>query len=68
MGTSIDPHKLDEPGFIVAWRSKKEFKAGKYLDKVMTLGEAMKEAEKLSQKGDGNTYWAEAVPQTFAPH
>ena len=68
MSTTIEPHTLDEPGFIVAWRSKKEFKAGKNLDKVMTYGEALKEAEKLNQKDDGMTYWAEAEPKPVAPH
>ena len=68
MSASVEPHKLEEDGYIVAWRSKKEFMAGKNLDKVMTYGKAIQEAEKLTKKGDGNVYWAEAVPKKFAPH
>jgi hypothetical protein len=65
---SLEPHSLDTPGFIVAWRHKQEFKAGKMLDDVMTYGEALKKAEQLNQKGDDMFYWVETQPQKFAPH
>jgi len=68
MGKGIEPHGDDEPGFIVAWRSKKLFEAGKYLDEVMTFGEAREKAEALSAGDPEKTYWAERQPQHFAPH
>jgi hypothetical protein len=68
MSKGIEPHGLDETGFIVAWRSKKLFEAGKYLDEVMTFGEATKKAEELSAGDASKTYWAERQPQHFEPH
>lgn len=68
MSKGIEPHSLDEPGYIVAWRSKKRFEAGKNLDEVMTFGEAQKKAEALSADDPTKTWWAEAQPQHFAPH
>lgn len=66
--STLGPHKLDEPGFIVAWHSKREFKAGKMLDQVMTFGEAKRKAEELGHDTDDTVYWAEPLPQKFAPH
>ena len=68
MSAGLGPHKATEPGYIVAWRSKKQFKAGKYLDEVMTYGEAQNKAEALSAKDDELTFWAEHEPQKFEPH
>ena len=68
MPTAVDPHSTDEPGYIVAWRSKKEFKAGKYPDEVMTYGEARAKAEKLSAENTELTYWAEHEPFEYKPH
>ncbi len=62
MSAGIEPHKPDEPGFIVAWRHKKEFKAGKFRDQVMTYAEACKKAEKLTAESQDTVYWAEALP------
>ncbi|MDT8386720.1 MAG: hypothetical protein RQ736_04360 [Thiogranum sp.] len=66
--STIDPHPLDTPGYIVAWRDKQAFEAGKMLDDVMTFGEATRKAEELSKKSDNRFYWAEQLPQKFEPH
>lgn len=58
----------DAPGFIVAWRERYEHKAGRFLDKVMTYGEARKKAEQLQAGDSGKTYWAEPKPEDFKPH
>lgn len=39
--------KDDDAGYIIGWRYKYEFKSGKYADKVMTYGEALKRAQEL---------------------
>ena len=62
MTTGIEPHKDDEPGYIIAWRHKKEFKAGKNRDEVMTYGKALKKAEELTSKSKDTVYWAEGLP------
>ncbi len=64
----LDPIHDTDGGFYVAWHSKRAFKAGKFSDKVMTYGEAKKEAQKLATKHPENTYWAEHIPKVFAPH
>jgi hypothetical protein len=68
MSAGVEPHETSESGYIVAWRSKKKFEAGKYLDEVMTFGEARKKAEELSAANPGLTYWAEHQPRHFEPH
>jgi hypothetical protein len=68
MVTGIDPHPPSEPGYIVAWRSKKKFLAGKYLDDVITYGEACDKARQLSEAHPDMTFWAEPTPQHFEPH
>ncbi len=68
MSTGIDPHPADEPGFIVAWRSKKAFEAGKFLDEEMTFGEARDKAAKLSAEHPDKTYWAERKPFVYEAH
>ncbi len=68
MSQGIDPHDSSEPGYIVAWRSKKKFEAGKFLDEVMTFGEAREKAASLSAGDPEKTYWAEAQPQQYQPH
>lgn len=68
MTAGIEPHDLSESDYIVAWRSKKEFRAGKYLDDVMTYGEAQEKAGKLSAEHPDMTFWAEHTPQHFEPH
>ena len=52
-------HPSDEPGYIVAWKYKYKFKAGKYADEVMTYGEAQKRAEELSAENAEMTFWPE---------
>jgi hypothetical protein len=68
MTAGIGPHARSEPGYIVAWRSKRAFEAGKYLDKVMTYGEALDQAQDMSAKNPELTFWAEHTPQHFEPH
>lgn len=55
-----------DPGFIVAWHSKLKHEAGKQKDKVMTWGEAQREAEKLEKQHPENTYWAEHIPEDYS--
>ncbi len=68
MSAGIGPHKITEPGFIVAWHSKRQFRAGKQLDPIMTFGEAQERAKTLSQKNQDLTFWAEHAPQKFESH
>lgn len=68
MTTGIGPHKNSEPGFIVAWHSKRQFRAGKFAHEVMTYGEAQARARALSAKNRDLTFWAEHAPQEFEPH
>jgi len=68
MSAGIGPHAPDEPGYIVAWRSKKEFRAGKYLDAVMSYAQAGEKADKMSAEHPEMTFWAEHTPQHFEPH
>jgi len=68
MSAGIGPHSPGETGYIVAWRSKKEFRAGKYLDAVMTYGEAEARAQTLSGEHPDKTFWAEHEPLHFEPH
>ena len=60
-------HENDQ-GFVVAWHSKQKHQAGKFQDKVMTWGEAHREAEKLEGEHPENTYWAEHIPQDYSHH
>lgn len=59
-------YKDDDPGYIVAWKYKYEFKTGKF-DEVMTYGEAKRKAEQLQTKHPDQTFWAERVqtPKKF---
>jgi hypothetical protein len=67
MSGGIEPHNPDEQGWIIAWRHKSEFKAGKNPE-VMTYGEARKKAEELTAASEDTFYWAEAVARTYKPH
>ena len=49
----------DAPGYIVAWKLKYEFSAGKLTDEVMTYAEACQRAEELGQQHPEKTFWAE---------
>ncbi len=49
----------DDPGYIVAWRNKYDFEAGKFSDEVMTYGEAKQRAGELNSKNDDKVFWAE---------
>lgn len=62
MSAGIGPHAASEPGYIVAWHSKRPFRAGKYLNEVMTFGEAQERAATLSRKNTDLTFWAEHEP------
>jgi hypothetical protein len=68
MSAGVGPHKASEPGYIVAWHSKRQFRAGKQLDKIMTFGEAQERARALSERNKDLTFWAEHAPQKFEPH
>ena len=61
----LDNVHENDPGFIVAWHSKLKHQAGKNRDKVMTWGEARREALKLQQEHPENTYWPEHVPPEY---
>jgi len=67
MSGGITPHKPDEPGWIVAWRHRSEFKAGKNPE-VMTYSEAVRKAEELTAASEDTFYWAEAVARTYSGH
>lgn len=58
----------NDPGFIVAWHSKHKHQAGKFSKKVMTWGDAHREAEKLEREHPENTYWAEHIPEDYSHH
>ena len=60
--------KEDDPGFIVAWHSKRKHEAGKFSDRVMNWGEACREADKLQSEHPENTYWAEQIHRDYARH
>lgn len=68
MGHSLFPHGLDAPGFIVAWRSKRDFSAGRYPEPVMTYGEAKQRAAALSAEDPARTFWAEPAPEGGGGH
>ena len=53
--------KPDDPGYIVAWKYKYEFEAGKFADEVMTFGEALAKAERLNAEQPEKTFWPESV-------
>ena len=64
----LDHVHENDPGFIVAWHSKREHKAGKFREKVMSWGEAHREAEKLQIEHPENTYWAEHIRPDYSKH
>ncbi len=66
--SAIDPHRLDEPGYIIAWHSKREHKAGKFMDKPMSYGDARKAAARMEHEHPENTYWAEQEQHLPPPH
>lgn len=51
--------KPDDDGYIVAWKKKYEFEAGKFADEIMTYGEAKRRAEELNGQHDDKVFWAE---------
>ena len=64
----LEPIHDTDDGFYVAWHSKRKHQAGKFNDRIMTYGEAHREAEKLAAEHPENAYWAEHVPKVFPPH
>jgi hypothetical protein len=66
--SSIHPIHETDPGYVVAWKYKYQFKAGKYSDQVLTYGEAKKRATELSAQHPDMTFWAEKVQEAFKPH
>ncbi len=67
MSGGVEPHKSDEKGYIVAWRHRSEYKAGKQAE-VMTYAQAVKKAEELTASSKDTFYWAEAVARTYPAH
>lgn len=59
-------HPSNEPGFIIGWKYKYEFKTGKYADEVMTYGEALKRVDELQQKHPEMTFWPEKAKDDLA--
>lgn len=59
MVSGVEARKDSDPGYIVAWKYKYKFEAGKYADQVMTHGEAKKRAEELCAQHPDMTFWAE---------
>ena len=64
MSAGIEPHRPDEHGWIIAWRHKREFRAGRNTDEVMTYREAVRKAEELTENSEDTVYWAEALPES----
>ena len=46
----------DEGGFIIAWRSKREFQTGR-LEGETTYAEACEKCERLRAENPDKTYW-----------
>ena len=46
----------DEDGFVIAWRSKREFETGR-LEGLMTYAEAFERCERLRAENPDKTYW-----------
>lgn len=63
----LEPVHEYDPGFVVAWHSKRLHRAGKFKDRVMTWGEAHRAAEQLQEEHPENTYWAEHTPPDLQP-
>lgn len=55
--------KNSDPGYVVAWKYKYEFKTGKY-DEVMTYGEAKQRAEQLAAENKEMVFWPEKQKET----
>ncbi|MDH3282596.1 MAG: hypothetical protein OEQ18_15925 [Gammaproteobacteria bacterium] len=53
--------KDDDAGYIVGWKKKYAFDAGKFTDEVMTYGEAKKKAAKLNAQHDDKVFWPELL-------
>jgi hypothetical protein len=68
MKSTLDCRHSGDPGFIVAWHSKREHIAGKLAAEVMTYGDAEQKAAALASEHNENTYWVEPEPEQFLPH
>ena len=68
MKGSCFPRKDNDPDYIVAWKYKYDFKAGKYAEKVMTYGEAKRRAEELCAEHPDKTFWPEPVAEPPKGH
>ena len=58
----LEHPKPDELGYIVAWHSKHEHRAGRFTEALLTYGDATAKAEKLARQYPENTYWTEHSP------
>lgn len=57
MGT--EPVSPDAPGYIVAWKLKYGFSAGKLIDEIMSYSQACARAGTLGEQHPEKTFWAE---------
>lgn len=62
------PKNDDDPGYIIGWRHKRQFTAGRLAEQVMTYGEARQRAEALCAEDPSKTFWAEHLLEAFKPH
>lgn len=56
----------DDQGYIVAWKKKYDFEAGRFWDAVMTYGEAKRKAEQLNAEHTDKVFWPENLASN--PH
>ena len=61
---SDDPllYSDDEPGFIIAWRAKYEFDAGRLAEK-MTYAQAIEKCRQLREERPDRTFWPQRADQ-----
>jgi hypothetical protein len=58
--------KDDDTGYIVGWKEKYAFEAGKFTDDVMTYGEAKAKAAELNAQHNDRVFWPELLASN--PH
>jgi hypothetical protein len=62
----VQRRRDDDPGYIVAWKYKYKFEAGKNADMVMSYGAAKQRAAELAAQHPERTFWAERLADS--PH
>ncbi len=53
--------KDSDDGYIVGWKEKYGFSAGRFTDDVMTYGEAKRKAEALNAEHPDRVFWPELL-------